>query len=206
MSTTSLEHLLVLQEFRLHIADVTGEVARIAAIARAGTSSGVSLLTSVGDARDVATLRVVSDADAHGVESVERAALAPYVASWRQLKRYKPHVVESGSDGPPYYRLAVTESGINDVRQSAIAAPGPQAEGCDSVGRIGRLWIGAPVGGGAGLLVLVGHFGDAPFGVAGDGSGWPLPLSRDLGVRVYEGDASTIATNPAGNESHVRTT
>jgi hypothetical protein len=45
------------------------------------------------------------------------------------------------------------------------------------------VWIGAPVGTYAGLLILLGNYEDPaqrhPFG-------WPLPLSRELGVRIYE--------------------
>jgi hypothetical protein len=50
---------------------------------------------------------------------------------------------------------------------------------------IGLVWIGAPVGSHAGLLVLLGGY-EAPRPDDGDTLGWPLPLSRELGVRVYE--------------------
>ncbi|MEK7284292.1 MAG: hypothetical protein AAB114_00345, partial [Chloroflexota bacterium] len=47
-------------------------------------------------------------------------------------------------------------------------------------------WIGIPEGTHAGLLVLVGRNDGEPVAGGRDGTSWPLPLSRDLGVRVYE--------------------
>jgi hypothetical protein len=79
----------------------------------------------------------------------------------------------------------VTESGINDLERELLSRPPPDPGDLNAATRIALLWIGAPVGTHAGLLVLVGHVGEAPF-AGRDVSGWPLPLSRELGVRIYE--------------------
>src|SRR5438034_1313900 len=51
---------------------------------------------------------------------------------------------------------------------------------------LGLLWIGSPIGTHAGLLILVGGADDASVAQRDPGQ-WPLPLSRSLGVRIYEG-------------------
>lgn len=192
---------LVLQEFQLNAADSAPQVAEIVAQPRAGggaAASGVPLLVSVDDPRDVATLRTVADQDSKDADRGERAALAPFVASWRPLKRYEPRVAESGREPPSYYRMAVTESGINDGATDTTLPPPPEAAG--AAAPIGSLWIGAPVGTHAGLLVLVGHYGAAPVALDQETAGWPLPLSRELGVRIYEGAASNIQHSGKGAE------
>jgi hypothetical protein len=47
------------------------------------------------------------------------------------------------------------------------------------------MWVGAPVGTHAGLLVLLGSYDD-PKTERPDPRQWPLPLGRYLGVRIYE--------------------
>jgi len=165
-------------------------IERIVSTTRAGSASAVPLLISVDDARDVATLRMAVDRQSKHADREQRAALAPFVASWRPLRWYQSRIAENAQAPPRYYRMAVTESGINDVERDLLSGPPPDRGELNEASRIALLWIGAPVGTHAGLLVLVGHCGEAPF-ARRDISGWPLPLSRELGVRIYQGSSIT---------------
>ncbi|MGH2450435.1 MAG: hypothetical protein ACRDGE_04030 [Candidatus Limnocylindria bacterium] len=183
MTTPGRPGLIQLQEFRLRAADDDGAVARMVATASRPSDGVVPLLTSIDDPRDVATLRAVIAGvpDVGGLRS--DAALEPLVATWEPVKRYVTRIAERSDDAPSSFRLAVTESGINDEQ---VAPPGTSAAEPARGERVGLLWIGIPEGTHAGLLVLVGSLEDDPLAGARDGSAWPLPLSRHLGVRVYE--------------------
>jgi hypothetical protein len=144
----------------------------------------VPLLTSIDDPRDVATLRTVSTEAPDSDGPRGDRALGPLVAAWRPVKRYRPRVA-ARSQGTPSssFRLAVTESGINDEQ---VSPPGAWV-GEPSAGEpVALLLIGVPEGTHAGLLVLVGRNGAGHVAATREPAGWPLPLSRDLGVRVYE--------------------
>ena len=186
MSTANPIRVLVLEEFRLRAEDVDGAAARIVAETPHGLEPAIPLLTSVEDPRDVATLRALHAGESIESDAAQHAALDPLVASWAAPKHYGPRLTESSQNPSSSFRLAVTESGIN-----VEGGPGPplaEGSGTDqTTGRaVGLLWIGAPVGTHAGLLVLLGSYGDDPRVVGADSVGWPLPLSRDLGVRIYE--------------------
>lgn len=176
--------LFVLEEFRL--ADGTSR-AEADGILAAADPEGVPLLTSIADDRDVASVRFIPSTDPAASDPVDRASLGDLVAGWRSSRSYRTRIAESSLVPPAQYHLAVTESGINEdhrslsvaPRRSAVpepAAPTPAA----------LLWIGAPVGTHAGLLVLVGE--DGRSGIEPD-SAWPQPLSDQLGVRIYRGRA-----------------
>lgn len=175
---------LVLQEFRLHAVDTEGDAARVVAGFETGVEPAVPLLTSIDDRRDVAIIRAV-----HAGESDEgpaqRAALEPFVASWQPEKKYGPRITERSESPPTYYRLAVTESGINDAAPDQLPSQ-PTLAGAthrSSSKRVGLLWIGQPVGTYAGLLTLLGsNKSDTRRSEPRD---W-LPLSRSMGVRIYE--------------------
>lgn len=186
MSTDDGIRLLVLQEFQLKTADVDGAVARIVASSRHGLEPAVPLLTSIDDRRDVATVCALHADESAEPDAAQRAALDPFVSSWSPPKRYAPRITERSQGPPSYYRLAVTESGINDAESGRLAAipPGLAADG--TAIRIGLLWTGSPVGTHAGLLTLLGGY-DERDTVRPDPGDWPLPLSRKLGVRIYEG-------------------
>jgi len=174
----------VLQEFRLRAADPDGVVARIVAARSSGREPAVPLLTSIGDRRDVATIRAFHAGEPAETDAAQRAALDPLVSSWASPKHYAARISERSQSSPWHFRLAVTESGINVEDEAfAVSGPGPTADGPTST-PVGLVWIGAPVGTYAGLLVLVGSYDD-PDG-ARQADGWPLPLSRELGVRIYE--------------------
>jgi hypothetical protein len=185
MTTDDPIHVLVLQEFRLRHADVDGAAARIVAASPRGIEPAIPLLTSIEDRRDVATLRALHAGELTETDQVQRAALDPLVSSWGTPKQYGPRMVERSQSPPSSFRLAVTESGINTGGVPPVTlSQGPVGDRTTSQA-IGLVWIGAPVGTHAGLLVLLGSYDD-PAAVGRDPSGWPLPLSRDLGVRIYE--------------------
>jgi hypothetical protein len=175
----------VLQEFRLHTADVSGEAARIVATFAGGTEPAVPLLTSIDDSRDVATVRRVRAGQKLEVDPRERTALGALVATWRPLKRYGPRITERSERAPTYYRLAVTESGINETTSGQAAGVPRTSDHPGSTTRLGLLWIGLPLETHAGLMTLVGGDDDART-TRPDPRVWPLPFSRSLGVRIYE--------------------
>jgi hypothetical protein len=186
MDTENPIRLLVLEEFRLRAADVDGAAARIVAESPHGAEPPIPLLTSVEDRRDVAMLRALHEGESTESNAAQHAALDPLVSSWAVPKHYGPRITERAPSPPSSFHLAVTESGIN--AGGALRTPLPERSGeAETASRaIGLLWIGAPVGTHAGLLVLLGSYGDDPRTVGTDPVGWPLPMSRDLGVRIYE--------------------
>lgn len=185
MTTADGIDVLVLQEFRLRAPDTVGEAARRIAALPGGIEPGVPLLVSIDDERDVATVRALHTGETTDAAPGLRAALDPLVASWQPLKEYGPRITERADSPSSYYRLAVTESGINNADADPRAAI-PQAMADDATAtRLGLMWVGVPLGTYAGLLILLGN-DDHPHAVRPDPRDWPLPLSSDLGVRIYE--------------------
>ena len=177
-------HIFALQEFRLHTPDTDGAVARIVASTHASGEPRIPMLTSIDDRRDVATIRALRT---EGSGDAERnVALAPYVSEWHGAKRYKPRIAESSLSPPGHFRLAVTESGINEEGSVTENERVPAGGGASASTWL--LWIGAPIGTHAGLLVLIGERADED---RPDALTWPLPLSRALGVRIYDNRAET---------------
>jgi len=185
MSASDAIELLVLEEFRLRVPDADGAAARIVAASPDGIEPGIPLLTSIEDPRDVATLRALHAGESSETDAVQHAALDRLVARWAAPKHYAPRIAERSQSPPSSFRLAVTESGINAGGVAPVTLSQESAAGGTTSRAVGLVWIGAPVGTHAGLLILLGSYDDAQaFGR--DPSGWPLPLSRDLGVRIYE--------------------
>ena len=184
MPTTGPISALVLQEFRLHVADSAGEAARIVAAFSDGIEPAVPLLTSIDDDRDVAIVRGLHAGEQPEADPRQRAALDPFVSSWQPVKQYGPRITERSESPPTHYRLAVTESGITNAKPPEPSQPPPRnvADGNTSK-RVGLLWIGLPVGTYAGLLTLLGTDDGAVR--RSEPRDW-LPLSRSLGVRIYE--------------------
>lgn len=181
MNTTEREDVIVLDEFRLHDADGDGSTARMIA-ATSGDSRDPPLLTSIDDPHDVALLRTVRAGSPDLNDPREHAGLGHLVAGWHRSKRYRSRIAATSQVmDPSSYRLAVTESGLNDER----SAPPSEWFGEATSGEpIAKLLIGVPVGTHAGLLVLVGREGSS---IAAHGpTHSPLPLSRELGVRIYQ--------------------
>ena len=195
MSTADPIRLFVLEEFRLRVADVDGVAARIVAATPPGIEPAIPLLTSIDDRRDVAILRALHAGETSETDAVQHAALDPLVSSWMAPKHYGPRIAERSQSPPSSFRLAVTESGINSGGVSPVTFGQASAADGTTSHPVGLLWIGSPVGTHAGLLILLGSYED-PRGVARDPSGWSLPLSRDLGVRIYE-SSQAPATNSA---------
>jgi hypothetical protein len=172
---------LELEEFRLYDAGTAPEAARIVATFVSGREPAVPLLTSIDDDRDVAIIRGVHAGEREGSDPRQRAALEPLVASWQPVRRYGPRITERSESPPTYYRLAVTESGITS--QPEAPASLPRAGPANTAKRVGLLWIGSPVDTYAGLLTLLGT--DDGAARRAEPREW-LPLSRSLGVRIYE--------------------
>jgi len=171
----------VLQEFRLAEGASHDDAARILA---STDETAVPLLTSISDERDVAFVRFIPSHVPPCDDAIDRSTLRGLVSRWQDHRTYRPSVAESSRRQPNGYSLAVTESGLNDgVRRpdGASAAAG----GSVDADQIELLWIGAPVGSHAGLFVLVGR--DDRTAEVRHGS-WPLPLSEQLGVRIYRSD------------------
>ena len=188
MSAADPITVLVLQEFRLRAAEDAVLAARIVAASPTGIEPAIPLLTSIEDRRDVATLRALHAGETTDLDTVERAGLDQLVSSWAAPKHYGPRLTERSQSPPSSFRLAVTESGINTGGAPMPLSDEP-AQRDATIRAIGLVWIGAPLGTDAGLLVLLGSY-DQPR-TPGDGPyGWPLPLSSDLGVRIYENTAA----------------
>lgn len=184
MPTTSPINALVLQEFRLHAADSAAEAARIVAAFSDGVEPAVPLLTSIDDDRDVAIVRGLHAGEQGEGDPRQRAALDPLVASWQPVREYGPRITERSESPPTYYRLAVTESGITNAGPEPPPEPVARiAADRNTSKRVELLWIGLPVGTYAGLLTLLGT--DDGSGRRSEPREW-LPLSRSLGVRIYE--------------------
>src|SRR5881628_2194776 len=182
MLTANPIRVLVLEEFRLHVEDLDGTAARIVAASPRGIEPAIPLLTSVDDRRDVATLRALHAGEATESDAAQHAALDPLVSSWGVPKHYGPRITERSQSPSSSFRLAVTESGINTGGGSPVTLSRNEATTSRAVALV---WIGEPVGAHAGLLVLLGTYDDTQ-AVRRDASGWPLALSRNLGVRIYE--------------------
>jgi hypothetical protein len=144
----------------------------------------IPLLTSVDDRRDVATIRGLHPGEVAEPDAPQRAALDPLVSTWAIPKQYAVRIAERSEDPPSSYRLAVTESGING-RGGAEQELATDADDHASSHAIGLIWIGAPVATRAGLVILIGMYRDAA-GAPASQLGWPLPVGRALGIRVYE--------------------
>lgn len=179
---TDGEGIIVLDEFRLHDVDADGSAARMVAGA-SRSSRDPPLLTSIADPRDVAVLRTVAAGSPEPDDLREHAGLGSLVAGWQGSKHYRSRIAATAETSYPVtFRLAVTESGIND---EATPPPGEWFEEATSAEPVATLLIGIPVGTHAGLLVLVGRAGSSL--VAQASADWPRSLSRELGVRVYRG-------------------
>lgn len=186
MSPENPIRVFVLEEFRLRAEDIDGAVARIVADTPRGFEQAIPLLTSIQDRRDVATLRALHAGESTEFDAKQHAALNPLVASWKAPKQYGPRITERSQSPPSSFRLAVTESGINAEGTARVALDKDSVEGDATSRAIGLLWIGTPIGTYAGLLVLLGGYDDDPRVVGADPFGWPLRLSNDLGVRIYD--------------------
>jgi len=175
----------VLQEFRLRSEGGAAEAGRIIAAFASGNQPAIPLLVSIEDPRDVAMVRAITTGDSAERDPSQRDRLGSLVVSWRAQTQYARRIAERSASPPSSYRLAVTGSGITDGAPDALAGTPRDPAAADTTSPLGLLWIGVPVGTHAGLLVLLGGYDDD--GAArGDARAWPLPLSRYLGVRIYE--------------------
>jgi len=182
---------ILLQEFRLLTADTSGEAARIVAALSGGLEGAIPLLTSIDDDRDVATVRGLRASEAAD-DPAQHDQLDRLVASWGPIRHYTPRIAERSKSPPSSYRLAVTESGINEEGPDR-ADGSPREPGVTSAADpFGLLWVGLPHGTYAGLMILLGGYDDPR--EAADAREWPLALSRQLGVRIYESQGQALPT------------
>jgi hypothetical protein len=196
MKAVDRTEILVLDEFRLRAADTDGAAAAMILAASKGIRDPVPLLTSIEDPRDVATLRTVGTGATDSDGPRGDAALEELVATWHPARRYLPRIAARSQGAPSSsFRLAVTESGIND---EPVAPPGTWVGKPASGEPISLLVIGVPEGTHAGLLVLVGRDDAEPVAGDRDRTRWPLPLSRDLGVRVYDSGREHLGARSSG--------
>jgi len=157
------------------------------------------MLTDAGlDDRSVPVLTRVDDPDSRAVicayaapdrSDSERELLAVIdgISSGARCHYFRSRLAIAAPDAASHFRLAVTESGRNNASASGtepwVAADHRDRSDADS--RL--LWIGMPMDSSRGLLVLVGHELDDAFDAGRETASWPLPLSADLGVRIYTG-------------------
>ncbi len=189
----------VLHEVRLPASDGGTRrraAARLAEMPHAQDEEVLPMLVSIDDHRDVACVRRVGVLPGSGDEAGTRIrhALTPETQSGGPPRYYKERAAVASEGGVrSYYRMAVTESGINEeaAANTLADAPGdaPAPPQQDDATGASLLWIGTPVASAAGLLVITGHHDATAYG-GSDPAAWPLPTSRQLGVRIYEGGAT----------------
>lgn len=185
----------VLHELRLPTDDGATRrraAVRLAEMPHAQDEEVLPMLVSIDDHRDVACVRRVGVLPGSGDDAGTRIrhALTPGAESGGPPRYYKERAAVAGEAGVrSYYRMAVTESGINEEAAASTLADAPAPPQRDDATGAGLLWIGTPVASAAGLLVITGHH-DATGYRDSDQGMWPIPTSRQLGVRIYEGGAT----------------
>src|SRR6267378_1208872 len=122
--------------------------------------------------RDQITSLVVQEFRLHAADT--SGAVARIVASWRPLKHYAPRITESSKSSSLHYRLAVTESGINNAKAGPHQASGTAIRENGTALSLRLLWIGLPLATYAGLMVLLGH-DEGHDRYTADANEWPLP-------------------------------
>ena len=152
----------------------------------------VPLLSRVDDP---CSLAVIHAYDAPGRSDTESELLAAIggISNGLRSHHFRARLAIETPDAASHFRLAVTESGRNDLPASGtehwVAAGHRDRSDADSQ----LLWIGAPMDSSHGLLVLVGHELEEAFDAGRESASWPLPLSTDLGVRIYTGSRHLAA-------------
>ncbi len=183
MTTEAGIHTIVVQELRLRDGADAGEAARIVAAAPSGRGTAVPMLTSIDDERDVVVVRAVHAGETPESDTAQRSPLDRLAASWQPAQRYLPRITERSATEPSHFRLAVTGSGITNGADPVAPAPDGIPDTSTRT-KLDLLWVGVPLGSYGGLLVLLGSDDEAV--ARPDPREWPLPLSRSLGVRIYD--------------------
>lgn len=150
-----------------------------------GDAPSVPLLVRINDAQAFASVRTRSSGDAVAEGDIRTAIDALGLA--RRSRDFRTRVAVAPPEAGRHFRLAITEFGRNDAAASApdtwVAAPDGGQPDADSQ----LLWIGGTSESTQGLFVLVGHAAETPASPNDGTAVWPLPLSDDLGVRIYTG-------------------
>lgn len=172
-------------EFRLHDSVDHPTAQRRLAHLDSGTGP-VPLLRRIDDARALALVQARRTREADGIERETRTAIDRVGAGLR-TQDFRVRVALAAEDPGSHFRLALTDSGRNDRAPSA-ADPWITADVRDRPEADSQLlWIGVTANSAQGLFVLVGHDAEEPGEAGGTHPGWPLPLSSELGVRIYTG-------------------
>lgn len=188
------QSFFVLHELRLGNPDLATRLlaaAQLAGMTPADDEQVLPMLVSLDDRRDVACVRRVRALPGVGDDAGERiqGALHPKPESSGPPRYYSERALAGDRALNSYFRMAVTESGTNDEANTGAELPAPPRSvplpRPREAAEAGLLWIGTPVSSEAGLLVVTGHHDASAYGEA-DRGGWPLPTSRELGVRIYE--------------------
>lgn len=182
--------LFTLQEFRLRSAD--GPTLRIVArLSHALRSMGVReipLLVSVDDGRDAAVLVTFADdvaASTLRVAQVRAAlteALIPFrIAAAPTERRFDERIASAGGEDARYYRLAISETEGDELREFAQRAATDGTAQPDPA----LLWLGRAADVGDGVLALIGYPDDSSFRAGAPFEDAPRALRLGLGARVY---------------------
>lgn len=178
---------LVLHEFRLRSAADRRTAADTVAYWTDSDDAQIPLLFAIDDPRGLAL--VVARRSGDDPET-GRGLLSELVALGSEAppRHFTPRLVIGIPNSSSYFRLAITESGINDPEPTADPAARTDGRPDPFGGQLRLLWVGLPLDTPAGLLLLAGQQLDGS--VSGTGQGttpWPLPLSTEPEVRIYAG-------------------
>ena len=172
-------------EFRLH--DDVDRVTAQACVTHLGPDDvSVPLLARIDDARSLALVSVRHAGDGDGATGEVRAAIGG-IGDGLRSREFRARVALAAPDAGFHFRLALTEVGRNDAAPSATDTWVAAADGDRPDADSQLLWIGVTADSTQGLFVLVGHDVEEPGRSGVADVGWPLPLSSDLGVRIYTG-------------------
>lgn len=150
----------------------------------------IPLLVAIDDPMRAVLLRTSRGKSRDGVDDALLAALTA-LGEARPPRRFVRRLALGEPADASYFRLAVTAFGRRDrggLGGEPSGAPSGQRDPFG--GGTTLLWIGVPPASPSGLMVLVGQARPAGSATAGAPTAWPLPLSADLGVRIYASAAA----------------
>jgi len=172
-------------EFRLHD-DIDRATAQEQLGSLDGADPSVPLLIRIDDVRSLALVRAHHLGDSASEDGEVRAVIDG-IGDGLRSRDFRARVALAAPEAGAHFRLAMTDFGRNDAAPSAadtwVAADDDDRPDADSQ----LLWIGVTADSTRGLFVLVGHDVEEQGRSDGGASRWPLPLSADLGVRIYTG-------------------
>ncbi|GAC1698538.1 MAG: hypothetical protein NVS9B6_08820 [Candidatus Limnocylindrales bacterium] len=146
----------------------------------------IPLMSRIDDDRALALVRAHRSENGATVDQEVREIIDRMGADLRS-REFSARVALAEPGAGAHFRLAMTEFGRNDATPNAtetwVAADDADRPDADSQ----LLWIGVTTDSTEGLFVLVGHDVEEQGTPAGATPRWPLPLSSEMGVRIYTG-------------------